>query len=104
MTLVAERPHDKYLSAIFIRDYLKVKRISVIATNHVEVITADLPDVVVHSVCKPPSKQCALPPVRHRSLPQLVIGYFNSDNTTWGYDATDYNCVAVVQTVQSRTA
>ena len=29
MTHVAERPHDKYGSAIFIRDYLKMKSISV---------------------------------------------------------------------------
>ena len=53
MTLVAERPHDKYGSAIFIRDDLMVKSISVTAANHVEVITAELPDVVVHSVNKP---------------------------------------------------
>ena len=47
MTLVAERPHDKYGSVIFIRDDLKVNSISVTAANHVE-----LPDVVVHSVYK----------------------------------------------------
>ena len=47
MTLVAERPHDKYWSAIFLRDELKVKSISATAVNHVEVITAELPDVVV---------------------------------------------------------
>ena len=50
MTIVAERPHDKYGSAIFIRDDPKVKSISVTAANHVEVITAELPEVVVHSV------------------------------------------------------
>ena len=41
VTLVAERPHDKYGSAILIRDDMKVKSISVTAANHVEVITAD---------------------------------------------------------------
>ena len=50
MTIISEHPHDKYGSAIFIRDDLKVKSISVTAANHVEVITAELPDVVVHSV------------------------------------------------------
>ena len=39
MTLIAERPHDKYGGAIFIRDDLKGKSISVTAANHVEVIT-----------------------------------------------------------------
>ena len=97
MTLVAERPHDKYGSAIFIRDDLKVESISVTAANHVEVITAELPDVIVHSGYKPPSEQFVLPPLRHRSLPQIVIGDFNSYNTIWGYDATDNNGVPVVQ-------
>ena len=91
MTLVAERPHDKYGSAIFIRDDLKVKSISVTAATHVEVITAELPDVVVHYVYRPPSEQFVLPPLGHRSLPQIVIGDFNSHNTIWGYDATDKN-------------
>ena len=103
MTLVAERPHDKYGSAIFIRDDLKVKIISVTAANHVEVITAELPDVVVHSVYKPPSEQFVLPPLGNRSLPQIVIGDFNSHNTIWGYDATDNSGVAVVQWAESNS-
>ena len=81
MTLEAERPHDKYGSAIYIRDDLKVKSISVTASNHVEVITAELPDVVAHYVYKPPSEQFVLPPLGHRSISQIVIGDFNSHNT-----------------------
>ena len=65
MTLVAKRLHDKYGSAIFIRDDLKWKSISVTAANHVEVITAELPDVVVHYVYKPPSEQFVLPLLGH---------------------------------------
>ena len=103
ITLVAERPHDKYGSAIFIRDDLKMKSISVSAAYLVEVITAELPDVVVHSVHKPPSEQFILPPLGHRSLPQIVIGDFNSHNTIWGYDATDNNVVAVVQWAESNS-
>ena len=83
MTLVAVRPHDKYGSTIFIRDDLKVKSISVTAANHVDVFTAELPDVVVHYVYKPPSKQFVLHPLGHRSLPQIVIRNFNSHNTIW---------------------
>ena len=105
MTLVAERPHDKYGGggAIFIRYDLKVKSISVTAANHVEVITAELSDVVVHSVYKPPSEQFELPPLGHRSLPQTVIADFNSHNTIWGYDATDNHGVAVVQWAESNS-
>ena len=90
MTLVAERPHDKYGSAIFIRDDLKVKSLSATAVNHVEVIRVELSDVVVHSVYKSPNEQFVLPPLGHRNLPQIVID-FNSNNTIWGYDDTDNN-------------
>ena len=103
MTLVAERSHDKYGSAIFIGDNLKVKSISATAVNHVEVITAELPDVVVHSVYKPPSEQFVLPPLGHRSLPQIVIGDFNSHNTICGYDDTDNNSVTFIQCAESNS-
>ena len=51
------------------RDDLKMKSISVTAANQVEVITAKLTDVVVHSVYKSPSEQFVIPPLGHRSLP-----------------------------------
>ena len=55
MTLLAMSA--KYGSYIFIRDDLKVKSISAIAVNNVEIITAELPDVVTHAtqraVCTP---------------------------------------------------
>ena len=101
MTLVAERPHDKYGSAIFIRADLKVKSISVISVNRVEVLTAELPDVVVHSVHKPPIEQFVLPPLGHRSIHQIVIGDFNNHTTIWGNDDTDNNGVAVIQWTKS---
>ena len=80
MTLVEERSHDKDRSAILIRDDLKEKSISATAVNHVEMITTELPDVVVHYVYKPPSEQFVLPPLGHRILSHIVIGDFN--NTT----------------------
>ena len=97
MILVAEHPHDKYGSTIFIRDDLKAKSISVTAANYVEVITAELPDIVVHSVYKPTSDQLVFPPLGNRSVPQIVIGDFNSHNIISGYEAIDNNGIAVVQ-------
>ena len=69
MTLIAELPHDKYGSAIFIGDDLKLNSISDTAANHVVVITVELPDVAIHYVYKPPSEQFVLPPLGHRILP-----------------------------------
>ena len=69
LTLVAEQPHDKYGSAIFIRDNLKVNSISAIAINHVEVFTTELAHVVVHYVYKPPSMQFVFPPGTQKPTP-----------------------------------
>ena len=80
-----------------------MKSIYVTAANHVEVITAELPDLVVHSVYKPPIEQFVLPLLGHRSLPQIVIGDFSSYNTIWGYDVTDNNGEAVVQWAESNS-
>ena len=74
-----------------------MKSISVTAANHDEVITANLPDVVVHSVYKSFSEQFVLPSLRHRSLPHIVIGDFNIHNTIRGYETTYNNGVTVVQ-------
>ena len=71
MTLVGERPHNKYRSASFIRDDLKV--ISVTAANHVEVITAKLSDVVVHSVYKPHTDCPAILPCTFPSVFGLIL-------------------------------
>ena len=69
MTLIAERPHNKYGSAVLLRDDLKVKSIYVSVQGEVELITAVLPGVVVHSVYKPPNEPFVLPVV----LPNCTI-------------------------------
>ena len=53
MTLIAERPHIKYVSAILIRSDLKVKRVSVWEQGNVELISIEISGVVVHFVYKP---------------------------------------------------
>ena len=53
MALVAERPHNKHGSSVFVRDGLKVNNMSVCEEDNDEPITVELPGVVVHSVYKP---------------------------------------------------
>ena len=43
MTLVAERPHNKHGSSVFVRDGLQVNSISVCEEDNVEFITVELP-------------------------------------------------------------
>ena len=56
MSLVAERPHNKYGSAVFIRDDLKVKGISICKEDDVELITIELCNARFQYGCKPPNK------------------------------------------------
>ena len=95
MSLVVERPHSKYGSAILIRNDLKVKKIYERVQGTVELITIVMPGVVVHSVYKPPNDPFELPALGHRNLPHIVIGDFNSHSTMWGYTNTDNEGEAV---------
>ena len=61
MTLIVERPHIKYGSAILIRSDLKVRGVSVWEQDNVELISNEMPGVVVHSVYKPPNEKFVLP-------------------------------------------
>ena len=86
MSLVAERPHNKYGTAILIRDDLKVENVYERVQGTVERITIGMSVVVVHSVYTPLNDQFALPALGYRDLPQIVIRDFNSNSTSWDYD------------------
>ena len=96
MSLVAERPHNKYGSAVFIRDDLKVKGISICEEDDIELITIELCNAIIQSVYKPPNKQFLLQPLHH-----VVIRDFNSHNTLWGYSTTGTDGEAVEQWAKS---
>ena len=81
MALVAERPHDKQGSSVFVRDGLKVNSISVCEEDNAEFITVELSDEVVHSMYKPPVEQFLLHLIGNRNMPHIVIGDFNSTST-----------------------
>ena len=61
MAIVAERPHNKHGSSVFIRDGLKVNNISICEEENVELITVELPGIVVHSMYEPPHEPFRLP-------------------------------------------
>ena len=61
MSLVVERPHNKYGSAILIREDLKVENVYERVQGTVELITIVMSGVVVHYVYKPPNDQFVLP-------------------------------------------
>ena len=77
------------MAALFFRDgRLKVYTISICEEDNVELITVEVSGVV-HSMYKPPSEPFPLPALGKRNKPHIVIGYFNSHSTLWGYTTTD---------------
>ena len=78
MSLVVERRHNNYGTALLIRDDLKDENVYERVRGTVELITIVMSGVVVHSVYKPPNDQFALPALGHRDLPHIVIRYFNN--------------------------
>ena len=81
MSLVAEHPHNKYGSAILIRDDLKVDNFYERVQGTVELITIVMSGIVVHSVYQPPNNQFVHPALGHRDLPHIVIRDFNNHGT-----------------------
>ena len=89
MALIAKCPHNKHGTSVFVRYGMKANSISVCEEDNVELITVELPGVVVHSVYKSPAEEFLLPPLRNRNMPYIAIGDFNSHNTLWGYTSID---------------
>ena len=48
-----------------------------------------MPGVAVHAVYNPPTEPFVLPALGNSNLPHIVIGNFNSHNTTCEYPTTD---------------
>ena len=67
MSLVAERPHNKYGSAILIRDNPK-KNIYERVQGTVKIITIVMPGVVVYFVYIPPNNPFQFPVLAHRDI------------------------------------
>ena len=52
---------------------MKVKGVSVWEQDNGELISIEMPGVVVHSVYKPPNEKCVPPALGHGNLPHIVI-------------------------------
>ena len=77
--MIAERPHNKYGSAILIRVDLKIENVNERVQRIVELITIVMPGIVVHSVYKPPNNPFELPVFGYRVLPHITL----YNHTTW---------------------
>ena len=79
MVQVVERPHNKHVSSVFIRHCQKENTIFVCEEENVELITVELPGVVVHSMLKQPPEPYRLPALGQRNKPHIVIDGHSGD-------------------------
>ncbi|KAI5742625.1 hypothetical protein M8J77_009365 [Diaphorina citri] len=93
MTLILERPHEKYGSAIFIKPDLIINSTDLTCNNDIEILTIETQSCTITSVYKPPTTAFNfIEPTNFRNQnTQIVLGDFNCHNTQWGYNETDKN-------------
>ena len=65
--------------------------ISLTYINNIEIMIVDLNGISVTSFYKPPGEQSSFdhPHITSGHQPQVIIGYFNSDSSQWGYATTN---------------
>ena len=88
MNLFAEIAHEQYGSALFIRDSCTCESTSTSSTDNIEIIQAILNGVSVNSYYKPNQAFDFTSSTTDTPL-QVIIGYFNSHSTEWGYRSTN---------------
>lgn len=90
MTLLLERPHEKYGSAIFSRPNLAIKTLDLTCNEDIEILTVELQSCTITSIYKPPAADFIFnEPENFNNQPvQLVLGDFNCQSTVWGYSET----------------
>ena len=66
MPLVEEGPHNKFGSAVFIRNDLRVINVSIWETKNIDFLTVKLHDVVIHLLYKLHVKPFVLPSLGSR--------------------------------------
>ena len=89
MSLILERPHDQYGSAIFVRHGLTVDKTFLSDTNNIEVLSIYLLGISVSSIYKPPAVPFDVPVAATDGRINILIGDFNSRSPSWGYANTN---------------
>ena len=91
MKLVADRPHEKYGSAILVKENMAVLNVWKNDEDDIEILTADTGKCIVSSVYKPPNEKFEWKshPSTDKSQARIVIGDFNSHSVNWGYAEND---------------
>ena len=97
MTCIAELPHDRYGSAIFVKEGTTVESIHTDDENNIKTLSVDLGSIVITSVYKPPATPFKLPPLLQSHKNRIVIGDFNSHNIQLGYNSTNEDGTAIEQ-------
>ena len=91
--MATERPHEKYGIAIYVKPDLAIASTSMTENNDIEILTVNIGSITITSVYKLPTRQFLFDntdSLNYKDI-NVVIGDFNSHNTTWGHNNTDEN-------------
>jgi len=85
ITLKIERPHNKYGSAIFVKNSTAVKSASKNEMNNIEILNVDLGKYSITSIHEPPNESFLFkePDNFRDNTTRIVAGNFNSHSTSW---------------------
>lgn len=103
LKLVAEIPHPKYGSAVFVKPEIQVESVHCTINQSIEIISLELSNCVITSVYKPPSERFSFAPPKNFNSEKtsVIIGDFNSHSHVWGYAHEDENGEAVLSWAES---
>lgn len=99
MKILGRRPHNKYGSAMFIRDKLHVESVHITDEENIEIITVDLGNITISSIYKLPNTSFKfIEPLNFQNQnTRIIIGDFNSHSLSWGYADTNKDGELVVK-------
>ena len=78
MSCIVERYHDQFGSALFVKEGTYVESTYVNDTNNIKILSEDLGNIVITSVCKPPNVSFKFSPLYQPHKNRVVLGDFNS--------------------------
>lgn len=97
MVLAIEKPHRQYGSVIFVKEGIVIEATRMSDDKDIEVLTAELSNVIITSVYKPPAEDFKLPRFTSDTdtKPHTFIGNFNSHSIQGSCKETNNDGAAV---------
>ena len=99
MKMAIERQHEKYGSAIFVKEDIYIDHTNKKEENDIEQLSVTINNITVTSIYKPPAATAVIGTPKDPKC--IYIGDFNSHSVQWGYQEDDDNGQRVLTWAQN---